>query len=829
MSWWVRALALSLGVLLLLGHGRSRAQPGSEADAGQPAAPAPAAVVPPVLVGDVELELPNGSEGSVVGADGIEVLLSIDATGAVTEATLKQSIDPQAEAAVLDAASRLQFRPATRGGQPVAVRIGFRFRVPPPAQSPQEPEPTGPAAGPSPARPATAGAEAPVEAAVVKTQGDSVTALPDDAPASYSARGRVERKPPGAVSRIKLRGAELTTIPGTFGEPLRVVATLPGVARTPFGFGFFVVRGASFQNTGFFVDDYAVPLLYHLGAGPAIIASRLVDSLDFFAGGYPVSLGRYTAGVIALHTKPPAVDSFTLEFEVDALRASALMVVPLPDNRGSIALALRRSYYELLLPLITDAVSLSYTDYQLRVDLRLSQQVRFSLFFFGSRDSFETRQAVGGTSGGEGANAGAHYAFDQLIAAVDWQPSARFSLRWSGTVGPSRVRFVNDRVGADALGTDTPALRLGERLTARWLLSDQLETRLGADLDVFLTHVSASAPSIAELPGIPSPGPPTEAIELRDQTSQLGVAPFVEQIWRPGALELTLGMRAEYLYYGDRGRWVPDPRAVARLEIFPKVWLKAGSGLFSQPPLPFQVLREAGNPRLRPNRALQNSFGAEVKLPFQTEVETSLFYNAMWQLSRGSADLYTDESGRVRPAFYADDGRGRSYGWELLLRRRVSSGFFGWLSYTLSRSERSLEGGRAVVFSFDQTHVLNVAASYQLGAFRFGARLTLATGRPVADLLDPSGQSALFDADQADLSPSARGARTRLPTFHQLDVRIDRDFRWGPLTGSFYLDIINVYNAQNGEAYQYEYDFSKRGKLPGLPFLPTLGIRGVLR
>jgi hypothetical protein len=60
-------------------------------------------------------------------------------------------------------------------------------------------------------------------------------------------------------------------------------------------------------------------------------------------------------------------------------------------------------------------------------------------------------------------------------------------------------------------------------------------------------------------------------------------------------------------------------------------------------------------------------------------------------------------------------------------------------------------------------------------------------------------------------------------------VRIDRDFTLGPLSGSVYIDVINVYNAQNGEAYQYEYDFSKRGKLPGLPFLPTLGVRGVLR
>jgi hypothetical protein len=366
-------------------------------------------------------------------------------------------------------------------------------------------------------------------------------------------------------------------------------------------------------------------------------------------------------------------------------------------------------------------------------------------------------------------------------------------------------------------------------LTARWLISEQLETRFGADLDVFMTDVSAQAPSIAQLPGIPSPGPPETSIELSDQTLQLGAAGFVEQIFRPNPVELTLGMRLEYMHFGSIGHWVPDPRAVFRVQLTPRLTLKAGSGLFSQPVLPFQVLRQAGNPRLRPNRSFQNSLGAELKLPFDTEIESTVFYNAMWQLTRGDDQLYVDETGRVRPAFYADDARGRSYGLELWVRRRVSKGLFGWISYTLSRSERSLEGGRTVVFGFDQTHILNIAASYQLGSYRFGARFLLATGRPVADLLDPTGQSAQFDADQDDLDPSARGRRTRLPTFHQLDVRIDRDFSWGPFSGSVYVDVINVYNAQNSEAYQYAYDFSTRGKLPGLPFLPTLGIRGVVR
>jgi hypothetical protein len=167
-------------------------------------------------------------------------------------------------------------------------------------------------------------------------------------------------------------------------------------------------RGArrQFSNTGFFVDDYPVPLRYQLGAGPALIASSLVDHLDFYAGGYPVSLGRYTTGVISLHTAPPPTERFQLKFELDALRASALAVVPLPDRPDSIAIAVRRSYLELILPLVTHSVSLSYADYQLRLDYRVTPKLRLSLFCFGSRDALDAKQAQDATTGGEASNAG---------------------------------------------------------------------------------------------------------------------------------------------------------------------------------------------------------------------------------------------------------------------------------------------------------------------------------------------------------------------------------------------------------------------------------------
>ena len=81
---------------------------------------------------------------------------------------------------------------------------------------------------------------------------------------------------------------------------------------------------------------------------------------------------------------------------------------------------------------------------------------------------------------------------------------------------------------------------------------------------------------------------------------------------------------------------------------------------------------------------------------------------------------------------------GRSYGLELLIRRESTTGVFGWLSYTLSRSERNIDG-RLRAFDFDRTHVLNLVAGIRLPrSWQLGLRTAYFSGRAHHD--EPRGQ-----------------------------------------------------------------------------------------
>ena len=171
-----------------------------------------------------------------------------------------------------------------------------------------------------------------------------------------------------------------------------------------------------------------------------------------------------------------------------------------------------------------------------------------------------------------------------------------------------------------------------------------------------------------------------------------------------------------------------------------------------------------------------------------------------------------------------DDTDRRIYGIEVLLRHALQGRFFGWISYTLMRSERQDAPGEPYrLFDFDQTHILAAVAQYRLPAnWEIGARWRYVTGNPVT--LFSRGPYDV-NADVFVGKPGEINA-TRLPAFHQLDLRVDRKWIWDLWYLTAYFEIQNVYNRQNPETYTYRYDFSDREIVSGLPILPSFGLRG---
>ena len=152
------------------------------------------------------------------------------------------------------------------------------------------------------------------------------------------------------------------------------------------------------------------------------------------------------------------------------------------------------------------------------------------------------------------------------------------------------------------------------------------------------------------------------------------------------------------------------------------------------------------------------------------------------------------------------------------------SRFFGWISYTLSRSERREGDAPSHLFEFDQTHILSALGSVDLGrGWSVGGRWRYVTGSP--STFYAGGH---VDLDAGAYAPVQDGEpfSRRLPAFHQLDLRIDKTWTFQAWRLTAYLDVRNAYNRQNPEGFTYRYDYAESETIPGLPILPVLGLRG---
>jgi len=252
--------------------------------------------------------------------------------------------------------------------------------------------------------------------------------------------------------------------------------------------------------------------------------------------------------------------------------------------------------------------------------------------------------------------------------------------------------------------------------------------------------------------------------------------------------------------------------------------VRAGAGLYSQDPQPPDYDAHFGNPNLRPETALHLSLSVEQAIYRGLTIEVTGFYKQLWDLVVTSDARVIAGDGTIAFERKSNDGDGRIYGGELLVRQALSKWFFGWVSYTLMRSERRDCGACAWrLFDYDQTHVLVVAFSANLPrGFGAGLRFRYVSGFPYT--LARGGE---LDSDGSVYIPGqAPVNNARLDAFHQLDLRVDKTFVFERWQLKVYLDVTNVYNRANPEQVQYSFDYTRQVAVTGLPIIPSFGARG---
>jgi len=621
--------------------------------------------------------------------------------------------------------------------------------------------------------------------------------------------------PTGAGERFSLQGDELAHLPGGLGDPLHAVASMPGVAQPIPLLPVFVVRGSSPGASGFFLDGLRVPELFHSLMGGGMVHPRLLDRIDFHPGAYGVEFGRYVGGVVDAETRPARGDGSHGEAEVRPYEVSALGEARL-GAEGRVAIAGHYGFPTPILQLFDPRVDVQYWDYQLRVDWR-----GLTIEALGASDavSIATDQTVAAAPGTTGTRP---YALSfhriqvreraSLGRGVDFEAAL-----WGGLDDMS-----------DAAGESVEKLALGIRANVRarfrWL-------RLRAGLDAELSQVSGQNLGGASDPSL-SPGGSAGPDELGDLAGDrwgIVAGGYVEADAELGRFGATAGVRGDVYHAGGVTVLAADPRLGLRARLLPALEVRAGIGLHQQPPT-FPIALPGVDTfalRIGLQRAVQSAVTVEARLGSAVTASATGYYNRYWDLN----DLLINGEGALCPTpppealtgLEAEAVRqvdGSAYGMELLLRRSNSNGerFSGWIAYTLGRASRQFSCGLRPA-DFDQTHVLNVVAQVRLPRnVMAGARLQVATGRPMTVAVLP------YVAD-------TQRNNARLPTYVQLDVRLDREWIFERWALAAFVEVLNLTYSETvfGPSYPLEGSVIRYDKPDLVGFrwvLPSLGLRG---
>ena len=654
--------------------------------------------------------------------------------------------------------------------------------------------------------------------------------------------GKTEKK---EVARRTLTLNEVRKVPGLGGDAVKVVQALPGVARAAFSSGAVIVRGSGSGDTRYFLDGVTLPTLFHFGGLKSTYNSDALATVDLYPGGFGARYGSAIGGIVEITGRRPKTDRLHGYLDGNLFDASFMVEGPIIKGVTFLATA-RRSYIANVLSFVLEQVlDVSqlftvvpfYWDYIVRTDIDLVKNHHFYLTGFGSKDRMDlVRNEVRGGSQDidEQTNGLQSENFFHLgIFGWDWVLTPALSNRFRYSINRSSA-------GVSAFGffkLDNTSLSHYIRDQLSWQASPRLTWNFGLDFQIIPFDLELTIPNVQN--------------EIIKDTTEDILGPFggyVEAEWKPvPAVTVIPGLRYDYYpeldYDGslvpefwnyrsfDNSRGVagePALRLSAKWEYMKNHRVKGSAGTYSQAP-GYQAIHEKwGNPRIPVEKASQYVLGYEWQITDLISADLQGYFNTQWDCARS---VTREELSRdANTPLFIGDGRARMFGMELLLRHDQGKRFFGWLSYSLARSERyDVQNEQWELYSQDQTNNLQLIGSLRFkGNRELGARARYVTGNPTTPVLGVK----YFDITNRFYQP-LRGETNseRVDPYFSVDLRYERKFAFRNWLWIIYLDIQNLsnlfgYGYKSPELGQYiwNYDYTDKQVLSSTT-LPALGLR----
>ena len=579
-------------------------------------------------------------------------------------------------------------------------------------------------------------------------------------------------------------------IPALMGEVdvIKSITLLPGVQSASEGSSGFSVRGGATDHNLILLDEAPIYNASHFLGFFSVFNNDVGKDATLYKGDIPANFGGRLSSVLDVSVKDEMPKRLGLQGGIGLVTSHLMLETPLFDHKTSVLLAGRRTYAGLILPFMGEDLNkskINFYDVNAKVSQSLGKNDRLFLSLYNGHDQFSMQQMIGLGYGNSSATLRWSHIFSERLTSNLSLIGSRY--RYNIDINYSPYDFAIS-AGTDAASLNYDfAMHWNEKHDSKFGLTTGIQSYLQGEVDDRGGALSQYL-QIDQSKSVARKGLEHAVYFTHDYTPTprltLRAGMRLSCFQNIGEEDLYVFDNVLYdvmdtLHYGKGEVFNtvinPEPRLAAKFQVDEHSSVKASYSRTVQYAqvassatggLPFDVWFPT-SPNVKPQKCDQFALGYFRNF-FNDDLETSVevYYKNMQNVIDFKDNAITYGylliDGELRV------GKGRSYGAEFLVRKNVGD-FTGWISYTYSRTFRTIEGislGREYRSPYDRPHNIVIVGSYDVTP-----RITLAanwiynTGQPVTF---PYGQYTLNGVTYAVYN--GKRNESRYPDYHRLDL-----------------------------------------------------------
>ncbi len=626
---------------------------------------------------------------------------------------------------------------------------------------------------------------------------------------------KVEESP---VSLRTLGISDIEKNPGANRDISKVIQSLPGVASSVSFRNDVIVRGGGPSENSFYLDGIEIPTLNHFSTqgasgGPVgIINVDFIREVDFYSSAFPSSRGNTLSSVIEMKQIDGNKDKINTKWTLGASDLAFAAEGP-AGEKTSFVFSLRRSYLQFLFDIIGLPFLPTYNDIQFKFKKRFDLKNELSIIGLGALDQFELNTGLENPTEDQQyilsflpVNEQYSYTVGAVYKHYRDKGYSTWVLSRNYLYNRSFKYLDNDESSEDNKTLDYTSEESENKFRYENLIrTGPYKIAFGAG-GAFAQYTNNTYQKVFI----------ADSLSIVDYDSELNVAKWnifgqLSRNMLNKRLILSFGLRMDANNYSNSMSNMLDqfsPRLSASYVLTEKLSLSFNIGRYFQHPA-YTTLGFRNNAGVLLNKENNLKYivsdhvvtGLEWNPNEYSKITLEGFYkwysnypfsvNDSISLANKGADFGVIGNEEVRSI-----SEGRAFGFEVLARDKMFRGFNIIVSYTYVRSEFLNYKDEFYPSKWDNRHLLNATITKSFkNNWDVGAKWRFVGGAPYTPYdVEKSSNVLAWNVQAMAYLDYSRFNSLRLSNFHQLDIRVDKQFYFSKWSLLFYLDIQNIYN-----------------------------------